>query len=115
MQSADFHARACTTSFWLCHEIMNGSLFVPLLIAAAGCRLNPVPSIAGVDALGSEAASGGSAVATPTFGLATVSSSIDTEDHAAGANGMPLARIAEIGAFTASVRGSGIQPSARSV
>jgi|SRR5579859_3585405 len=59
--SIDFQARACTTSRWLCEEIVKGSPRSPLPIATRGCKSKPL-------AAGASGVSGATSVAdaTPT-------------------------------------------------
>src|SRR5579863_5616635 len=54
--SIDFQARACTTSRWLCEEIVKGSPRSPLPIATRGCKSKPL-------AAGASGVSGATSVA----------------------------------------------------
>src|SRR5208282_2970359 len=99
MHRADFHASACTTSRWLCWEIMKTSWVDPLLMQTAGCKSKPPLFVSLEGALSTAVASGSAiAIGDATFRGAVctaavcaeawravawliVTSSIETEDH----------------------------------
>src|SRR5579864_2190879 len=63
MYNMDFQARACTTSRWLCEEMVKGSPRSPLPIATLGCKSKPLAAGASVECGATSVAS----TATPDF------------------------------------------------
>src|SRR5690348_3702126 len=119
MHSADFHARDCTTSRWLCQEIMKNSWFVPLPIATVGFILNRVAdwvwdSVSGgtvsvsmpagaepVSRVFDAAASATSRLGAPAIAC-MASSSSDTDDQLPAADEADCVAAAEEFTFTSS-------------